>query len=123
MIYKMKLHSERNIDGEFNVLRVAGGWLYFSRDENGYVTTSCFVPFNNEFSEEVNIFDDKKEIDDNFIEVDEAAKILKIKKSTLYKLTSKRMIKFYNPGKILLFKKADLLEYLEKSCISIINKE
>jgi excisionase family DNA binding protein len=43
----------------------------------------------------------------------EACDFLQVSKSTLYKLTHRKRIKFYNPGgKRLYFKKSDLLEWV-----------
>ncbi len=43
MIYKMKLHQDIKLDDEYNILRVAGGWIYYGS------FGQTFVPFNNEF--------------------------------------------------------------------------
>jgi len=54
-IYKMKLNETLDLDMSTNIRRVAGGWIYTTtyEIENGsYIsiaTSSCFVPFNNEF--------------------------------------------------------------------------
>ena len=54
-IYQMELHEYIEVgDGvygalSYNILRVAGGWIY-CHSSNGFKTTpSVFVPFNNEF--------------------------------------------------------------------------
>ena len=51
-IYNMKLHETITIDTFLDILRVPGGWIYFTYHENGSTgildtTTSTFVPFNN----------------------------------------------------------------------------
>lgn len=45
-LYEMELHETKNINDFWQVLRVAGGWIY--RFSDGDV----FVPFNNEFQPE-----------------------------------------------------------------------
>jgi len=50
-----------------------------------------------------------------YLNLDEAAAYLKLCKSTLYKKTSLRELPFYKPGgKLILFLKVDLEEYLAK---------
>jgi excisionase family DNA binding protein len=50
----------------------------------------------------------------SYLNAEEAANFLKIKKRYLYKLTHHRRIKFYKPGgKNLLFKEEDLVNYVE----------
>lgn len=50
-----------------------------------------------------------------YLNADEAAQFLKLKKSYLYKLTSRKAIRFFKPGgKKLLFKEADLIDYMER---------
>ncbi|MCC7004713.1 helix-turn-helix domain-containing protein [Candidatus Nomurabacteria bacterium] len=49
----------------------------------------------------------------NYLSLFEAAEYLKLSKSTLYKLTHKRAIQYYQPGgKIILFLKEDLDAYI-----------
>ena len=53
-LYEIGLHEaiSPNEGGNFQVLRVPGGWVYTFYSENGaggYYVSSCFVPFNNEF--------------------------------------------------------------------------
>jgi excisionase family DNA binding protein len=55
-----------------------------------------------------------KENKDEILNADQAAKLLKIAKQTLYSKTSRQEIPFMKRGKKLIFKKSDLLEYLEK---------
>lgn len=54
---------------------------------------------------------------DQFVNVDEAAVLLGgISKSAVYKLSSEKKLATYKPGgKIVLFKKSDLLNYIESS--------
>jgi len=51
----------------------------------------------------------------NFISVAEAASYLKMPLQSIYKLTSKRLIPFYKPGKRILFDVIELDEWLLKS--------
>lgn len=53
-----------------------------------------------------------------FLNVDEAAMFLKLSKSSLYKMTHDRKIRYSKPsGKIIYFRKSDLLEYLNKNVL------
>ena len=56
--------------------------------------------------------DKSKDLLDDFINAEEAAKFLHIAKQTLYTLTSKRKIPFYKKGKKLLFKRQELEEWI-----------
>lgn len=47
-----------------------------------------------------------------FLSADEAAQFLKIPKSQIYQLTFKGAIRFYKPGKRLLFRPEDLTEWV-----------
>ena len=50
---------------------------------------------------------------DDFISADETAQILGIKRSTLYALTSNRDIPYFTPCKNNLFKRRDVVAYIE----------
>ena len=60
----------------------------------------------------------KKYKDIEFLNVNEAANFLRLKKSTLYQLVFKRGIPFYKKTKILLFKKSELIEWVEQKRVS-----
>ena len=49
------------------------------------------------------------------IGIEEACKILHRAKSTVYALTQARKIPFYQPGKMLQFKKSELMAWMEES--------
>jgi hypothetical protein len=57
--YMMKLHEKISLDNKYTVLRVPGGWIYYKHIETPgeniqrLASTSVFVPFNNEFNENV----------------------------------------------------------------------
>lgn len=53
-IYTMKLHSTVSVSKYLDVLRVPGGWIYHWKIPFGHNNPQVFVPFNNEFMEEVN---------------------------------------------------------------------
>lgn len=56
-----------------------------------------------------------------FLDISEASKFMKLSKSTLYKLTSKGEITFYQPGgKKIFFYKTDLHEWIKKGKIRSI---
>lgn len=46
-LYEMKLNEYFHIEGILRVVRVLGGWLYESYNEDSLA--SSFVPFDNEF--------------------------------------------------------------------------
>lgn len=50
---------------------------------------------------------------EGMIGIDEACKILHLAKSTVYSLTQKRRLPFYQPGKMLQFKRSELLKWIE----------
>lgn len=50
-----------------------------------------------------------------FLNIEEASDFLKVKKSTLYQKTHLKTIPFYKTGKKVLFKKSDLVHYIEKT--------
>lgn len=50
-----------------------------------------------------------------FMDIEEASKFLKLKKSTIYQMVFKREIPFYKSTKKLLFKKNELVEWVESS--------
>lgn len=53
-----------------------------------------------------------------FLTAKEAAAFLGVKIRTIREITSKRKIRFYKPGgRIVLFRKADLIEYIESATI------
>jgi len=58
------------------------------------------------------ILDNAKEV----LSVEEAARFMDIARSSLYKMTSERIIPFYRPnGKMIYFEKADILEWIRKN--------
>ena len=58
--------------------------------------------------------------DTEFIGIEEAAKFLKLKKSTIYQLVFKRQIPFYKCTKKLLFIKSELIEWVRKDRVLTI---
>ncbi len=58
-LYMMKLHESINLNDTNMVLRVPGGWIYHNGikapggNEQLLASTVVFVPFNNEFQENV----------------------------------------------------------------------
>lgn len=50
-----------------------------------------------------------------FMGIEEASKFLKLQKSTIYQMVFKRVIPFYKSTKKLLFKKNELIEWVENS--------
>ena len=52
--------------------------------------------------------------DDEVLTIDEATKVTKLAKQTIYQLCSKRGIPYYKKNKRLYFKKSELLKWLEE---------
>jgi hypothetical protein len=50
-LYNMKLHERVEIEDEFYVMRVPGGWIYMDMNDDLRPLTinMCFVPFHPEF--------------------------------------------------------------------------
>jgi excisionase family DNA binding protein len=57
-----------------------------------------------------------------FLDITEASDFLKLKKSTLYQLVFKRGIPFYKSTKKLLFKKTDLVDWVDKDRVFTIRE-
>ena len=55
-----------------------------------------------------------------YMSIEDAAKFLILKKSTLYQLVFKRKIPFYKRTKILLFKKSELIDWVENNRVLTI---
>ncbi|MGB1032733.1 MAG: helix-turn-helix domain-containing protein [Flavobacteriales bacterium] len=50
-----------------------------------------------------------------FLNISEVSKIIGLEESTIYGLTSKRKIPHYKPGKKLMFKRSEILSWIESS--------
>ena len=48
-----------------------------------------------------------------FLNLDEASEFIKMKKSSIYQLVYQRNIPYYKRGKLLLFKKSELVNWIE----------
>ena len=57
-----------------------------------------------------------------FMDIEETSKFLKLKKSTLYQFVFKRQIPFYKSTKKLLFKKSELIDWVEKDRVLTIRE-
>lgn len=87
----------------------------------------CPWPLRKELTEEIELKTIKKynlspkdptkpnESKDDYLSLSETAIFLKRKRGYLYNMTSKNKIKFYKPGSRILFKRSDLIEWIEKS--------
>ena len=53
-----------------------------------------------------------------FLSVEEAAQFLGLKKSTLYKKAHRRELPHYKVGKLLRFKEAELIEWIEATRVA-----
>ena len=50
-----------------------------------------------------------------FLNIDETSEFIKMKKSSIYQLVYLRKIPFYKRGKLLLFKKSELVQWIESN--------
>ncbi|MGL5958005.1 MAG: helix-turn-helix domain-containing protein [Phocaeicola sp.] len=66
---------------------------------------------------DVNLLKEKrpKETVEPLIEIDEACKLIHKAKSTIYALARERKIPYYKPGKMLQFKRSELMAWVETS--------
>jgi len=48
-IYELELHEELRIVPDLYIIRVPGGWIYCTTNDNLNFASSTFVPYNNEF--------------------------------------------------------------------------
>lgn len=55
-----------------------------------------------------------------FLSAEQLAVLLGISRASVYRLMGRRLIPFYKLGHNIRFKKADVLDYLEKNCIRSI---
>lgn len=55
-----------------------------------------------------------------FLSTDELAVLLKVSKTSIYRLMGRRLIPFYKIGHNVRFKKSDVLEFLNKNCINSV---
>lgn len=53
-------------------------------------------------------------MDQTFLNMDEAAEFLRIRKGQLYKFTSRKKIAFSKLGRAIVFAKADLIDFVER---------
>lgn len=51
--------------------------------------------------------------ENDYCDIDEAAKLLNLKKATMYQLTHSKRIPFVNTGKKLYFRRSDIRNYIE----------
>lgn len=51
--------------------------------------------------------------DSDYCDIDEAAKVLNLKKATVYQLTHSKRLPYINTGKKLYFRRSDLTKYIE----------
>ena len=52
-----------------------------------------------------------------FLNIDEVSEFIKMKKSSIYQLVYLRKIPYYKRGKLLLFKKSELVQWIESKRI------
>lgn len=57
-----------------------------------------------------------------FLSTEQLALFLGLSKTSVYRLMSQRRIPFYKLGHNVRFKRADVLEYLERNCIKSITQ-
>lgn len=69
-----------------------------------------------------NLINSIKKNETEYMDIDEASNFLKLKKATLYQMVFKREIPFYKSTKKLLFKKLDLIEWVDKDRIFTVKE-
>lgn len=52
--------------------------------------------------------------EDGFINIDQAAEFIKLKKTSIYQLVHRKTIPFHKSGKRVLFKKSELADWIKK---------
>lgn len=60
-----------------------------------------------------NLLQERHHNDVVFLNIDEVSEFIKMKKSSIYQLVYLRKIPFYKRGKLLLFKKSELVNWIE----------
>jgi excisionase family DNA binding protein len=60
--------------------------------------------------------------DENFLNIDEAANFLGIRRSTLYKYTCFKRVPHYKPGKKLYFVRSELIDWVKNSPVKTIDE-
>lgn len=43
-LHNMQLHERQSVNNYLSILRVLGGWIYFTVNERGHELTAVFVP-------------------------------------------------------------------------------
>ena len=71
----------------------------------------------------ISINEMKKLLKEEMIGINEACEILSLAKPTVYALVQANKIPYYQPGKMLKFKRTELMEWMEKSRKKPIDKE
>jgi len=78
--------------------------------------------FEKNLGEIKSTLDSMRKVQEEFVDLPTAAEFLKISKSRIYKLTMARAINFYKPsGKKILFRKSDLIKFIEAGQIKSLN--
>lgn len=73
--------------------------------------------FKNQLNKIEKLLTSIKQNEVEFMDLEEASMFLKLKKSTIYQLVFKKEIPYYKSTKKLLFKKNELVDWVEKSKI------
>ncbi len=55
-----------------------------------------------------------------FLNTNDLAELLKISKTSVYRLISRRLIPFYKIGHNIRFEKSDVLKFIQQNCINSI---
>lgn len=56
---------------------------------------------------------------DALIDVEQAARLLKLSRATIYEKTSQRQLPFYKKGKKIVFKKSELMSWIESGKVLV----
>lgn len=88
--------------------------LLFVSKRNHKKETKMVKELYNRLGRLERILEDNKLNEAIFLNIDEASDFIKMKKSSIYQLVYHRKIPFYKRGKLLLFKKAELVRWIEE---------
>jgi excisionase family DNA binding protein len=69
-----------------------------------------------------NLLQERHHNDVVFLNIDETSEFIKMKKSSIYQLVYLRKIPYYKRGKLLLFKKSELVQWIESKRIETFEK-
>ena len=78
--------------------------------------------FQNQLNKIERLLISTQQKDVEYLDINEASQFLKLKKSSIYQMVFKRQIPFYKNTRKLLFKKSELIEWIEKDRILTVEE-